>query len=141
MRHGTSWTSSRRRLYHIDHTKMPEPEKVIKHPPVRLAWQVNQRAFDIQVKATSPFMGVVNRTKKRLERISKDKIRARPCVKVMGLGKAMNKALSVGSYFAEKRHRIEIFTGTEVVFDEVVKDGTSTRRKREVSKVEIKIYP
>lgn len=120
---------------------MPDPGKVIKHPPVRLAWQVNQGAFDIQVKATSPFIGVVNRTKNRLYLISKRKMRSQPCVKVMGMGKAMSNALSVGSYFAEKRHQVEIFTGTEVVFDEVVEDGTSTRKKREISKVEIKIYP
>ncbi|EDO14478.1 hypothetical protein Kpol_242p1 [Vanderwaltozyma polyspora DSM 70294] len=116
----------------------------------------------IYVKSITPYVSALKRITKCLETLDKH---GATYVKVLGMGKAIEKTLSLGCHFQENKNRkVDIFTKSIPVLDEVEvededeakdkdkdenKDGNEEQdsdretimKKRTVPGIELHIYP
>ncbi|KAG0667827.1 hypothetical protein C6P45_005328 [Maudiozyma exigua] len=130
---------------------------VKKHPSLKQSTHNDIKTI-IYIKSSTPFVSGIKRVNKFLKNLEKTKKDPKlQCIMLLGMGKAAERTISLGCYFAEeKRKRIEIRTKSVDVIDEVISPGqegdTSTPllddrdketelKKRSLSGVEIKIYP
>lgn len=122
-------------------TDVDKPLRHIKHPPPKLLKDVSNKPV-IFISPKSHFIAALNRVTKYLDKLQHKRIKGR-YVRVMGLGKAIDKTLNIGYSFQSKGFTVEVHTGTVAVLDEVEKDKDSdpTLSQRKVSNVEVRIFP
>lgn len=139
-------------------TKEQKQAKIIKkHPSLKQSTHNDIKTL-IYIKSSTPFVSGIKRVNKFLKNLEKTKKDPKlQCITLLGMGKAAEKTMTLGCYFAEeKRKRIEIRTTSIDVIDEIIlqgQDGASITpqlderdketelKKRSLSGVEIKIYP
>ncbi|CCD24243.1 ribonuclease P/MRP protein subunit POP7 NDAI_0C05840 [Naumovozyma dairenensis CBS 421] len=108
----------------------------------------------IYVKSSSPYISVVKRVHKFIEQLNKTG--RSPYVRLMGIGKAVEKTLSIACHFQEEKgRRVDVKTISVDVIDELQyqedheeqeeeiendEDRETVLKKRSVSGVEVKIY-
>ncbi|CAI4037404.1 hypothetical protein SMKI_02G2790 [Saccharomyces mikatae IFO 1815] len=127
-------------------------KRVKKHPSLKTLTH-KQIHTTIFVKSTTPYVSALKRINKFLDGVHKH---GSSYVAVLGMGKAVEKTLALGCHFQDnKNKRIEVFTKTIEVLDEVViqdhvdietendvedDDKETQLKKRTVSGVELRIY-
>lgn len=130
-----------------DDLKRPRIEgTIVKHAPIKLVGQSSQDCFYISTKM--PFVSALKKITKLLK--SSPRQPNRKYLKVLGMGKCVEKALSVGLRFQEDGYRVEIFTGETTLFDEIKikgdmevddeSDEEVVKQKRQVSTIEVRIH-
>lgn len=129
--------------------------KLIKKRPTIKTLSHKRIKTTIYIKSQTPYVSGLKRTKKFLTDLSKHGAKY---ATLLGMGKAVEKTLALGTYFSqEKGHKIEIFTRTVKVIDELKaidgqEDGADEEsedeededtflKRRTLSGVEIRIYP
>lgn len=124
-----------------------------KHPPVKILSR-KQIKTTIYVKSVTPYVSALKRIKKFLRDLD---INASSYVVVLGMGKAVDKVLSLGCYFEQQMgKKVDVLTKSVDVVDEILTndqeenedeeperdiDRETTLRKRTVSGVELRIHP
>ena len=110
----------------------------------------------IYIKSSTPYISGLKRTKKFLSELQRHGAKY---VTLLGMGKAVEKTLALGSYFSqEKGHKVHVMTKTIKVIDEL-KDVSETQeivdeeedmdeedeetflKRRTLSGVEVRVYP
>lgn len=110
----------------------------------------------IYIKSGTPYISGLKRTKKFLSELQRHGAKY---VTLLGMGKAVEKTLALGSYFSqEKGHKVHVMTKTIKVIDEL-KDVSETQeivdeeedideedeetflKRRTLSGVEVRVYP
>ncbi|QLG74965.1 hypothetical protein HG535_0H02920 [Zygotorulaspora mrakii] len=127
---------------------------VRKHPTVK-AFSRREIKSHIYIKSVTPYVSALKRIKKVLTELDKS---SATFVAVLGMGKAVEKTLSLGCHFEEQMgKRIEVLTKTIEVLDEVTEVDSDTAsgnqelqeenedletilKKRTLSGVEVRIY-
>ena len=131
-----------------------KPKLYRKLPTIKQLTQ-NQIKSTIFIKSSTPFVSGIKRITKFLDNLAKKKFKNAQVryVTILGMGKAVEKTLSLGLYFEqEKFKRIEVYTKTVEVIDEMFadeeeseeindNDRETTLKKRLVSGIEIRIFP
>ncbi|KAG0656323.1 hypothetical protein C6P44_005280, partial [Monosporozyma unispora] len=85
----------------------------------------------IYIKSQTPYVSGLKRTKKFIADLPKHGVKY---VTLLGMGKAVEKTLALGTYFSqEKGHKIEIFTRTVKVIDELQAMEAQHDEEEEVS--------
>lgn len=104
----------------------------------------------IYIKSNTPYVSALKRITKFLSNLDRHSSKY---VVVLGMGKAIEKTLSLGNHFeVEKSLKVEVFTKSIDVIDEVIDSGEENSEldeedretslsKRTVSGVELRIYP
>lgn len=124
-----------------------------KHPPVKILSR-KQIKTTIYVKSVTPYVSALKRIKKFLRDLD---LNASSYVVVLGMGKAVDKVLSLGCYFEQQMgKKVDVLTKSVDVVDEILTndqeenedeepqrdvDKETTLRKRTVSGVELRIHP
>ncbi|CAB4253657.1 similar to Saccharomyces cerevisiae YBR167C POP7 Subunit of both RNase MRP and nuclear RNase P [Maudiozyma barnettii] len=136
-------------------TKEDKNSKItVKHPTLKQATH-NDIKTTIYVKSSTPFVSGIKRINKFLNDLDKRKKDPKfQCVVLLGMGKATEKTMALGCYFAEEKgKRLEVRTKSVDVIDEVIAEGNNddsiiddrdrdtSLKKRSLSGIEIKIYP
>lgn len=132
--------------------KMSQGKLVSKHPSIKTLSHQKIKTT-IYVKSKTPYVSALKRINKFMSQLPRH---GSEYVTVMGMGKAVEKTLSLGCYFQDtKGRKVEIITKSIEVLDEVVvndgdqedeqnilheEDLETTLRKRLVSGVELRIY-
>lgn len=132
---------------------MVNPKVMRKHPPVKILSR-KQIKTTIYVKSVTPYVSALKRIKKFLRDLD---INASSYVVVLGMGKAVDKVLSLGCYFEQQMgKKVDVLTKSVDVVDEILTndqeenedeeperdiDRETTLRKRTVSGVELRIHP
>lgn len=129
-------------------TKVPKQDaksaskKLLKHPPPRV-FKYSNILTSFRLKSSTPFVSAVKHIDKKFLELDqpKNKNSKKEYITVYGMGKTVEKCLSVGLYFQDTRqHKIEVRTTTVKVLDELQQDDEVEFRKRSISGVEIDIY-
>ncbi|CEP61987.1 ribonuclease P/MRP protein subunit POP7 LALA0_S04e05160g [Lachancea lanzarotensis] len=127
---------------------------IAKHPSVKILSH-KQIKTTIYVKSTTPYISAVKRVNKFLSQLQRH---GAQYVTVLGMGKAVEKTLSVGCHFQEEKgKKVVVLTQTIPLVDEILAEqagdeGESAEdiedadletvlRKRTASGVEVRIYP
>ncbi|CCE61202.1 hypothetical protein TPHA_0A01180 [Tetrapisispora phaffii CBS 4417] len=111
----------------------------------------------VYIKSTTPYVSGVKRINKFLENLDKQ---AAIYVTVLGMGRAVEKTLSMALYFENTKHkRVEVYTRTVDLLDEVIdesaEESTSTSdsdsdddehkvttlKNRKITGIELRLYP
>ncbi|SMN19576.1 similar to Saccharomyces cerevisiae YBR167C POP7 Subunit of both RNase MRP and nuclear RNase P [Maudiozyma saulgeensis] len=136
-------------------TKQEKNAKItVKHPTLKQATH-NDIKTTIYIKSSTPFVSGIKRINKFLNDLHKRKKDPQfQCIVLLGMGKATEKTMALGSYFAEEKgKRLEIRTKSVDVIDEYIAEGDDNNsvvddrdketslKKRSLSGIEIKIYP
>ncbi|ODV67248.1 hypothetical protein HYPBUDRAFT_6531 [Hyphopichia burtonii NRRL Y-1933] len=131
----------------------------IKHSPNNeLQSKINQETTFL-VKSSTPYISAIKRIKKILEKFDKTTLPNKKYqrgdykkvkyILVKGMGKAIEKTLSIGlNYKEDLKYKVDIITGTVEVYDEFQPkidsededEAESSIEKRRVSYVEIRIW-
>ncbi|EGW30717.1 uncharacterized protein SPAPADRAFT_142779 [Spathaspora passalidarum NRRL Y-27907] len=99
------------------------------------------------IKSQTPYVSAIKKISKQLSKFEHStgvkkysQYKQVSYITVKGMGKSIEKTLSVGLYFQE-RYNVDIHTGTVEVLDEFQQDeDESVYKKRLVSSVELKIW-
>lgn len=137
--------------------------KYIRHKPPTQIWLRVEYLTTFQVKSTTPFISGVKKVQKLLQQFEKSSLSNKKYqqgdykkvkyVKIKGMGKAIEKTLSLGLKFQDDMHyKVDTITGTIELLDEfqmndsddgnvsVEKKDELTFRKRNISCVEVRIW-
>lgn len=120
--------------------------KLIKKHPTVKPISYKQVHSTIYLKSKTPYVSALKRINKFLTNVNKT---GSTYVTVLGMGKAVEKALSLACHFQDhSQKRVEILTKSINVLDELFNeneedpsDMETELQKRTVSGVEIQIYP
>lgn len=135
-------------------TTMNSKSTVIKHPPLK-PYLHTELDTTVYVKSSTPFMSAVKRINKIITKF--DEIpnkRGRTIrrgniskkvnyVTIKGMGKCIEKVLSLGIHFQCENFQIETYTKSIGVLDEIVDEkdeDDNEMKKRNVGAIEIRIY-
>ncbi|GAV46864.1 hypothetical protein ZYGR_0A04620 [Zygosaccharomyces rouxii] len=116
-----------------------------KHPTVKYISH-KQVHSTLYLKSKTPYVSALKRINKFLANVNRT---GSTYVIVLGMGKAVEKALSLACHFQDQlQKRVEILTKSVDVMDELSNDDDddpsdvdTELRKRTISGVEIRIYP
>ena len=130
--------------------------KNIIHKPTAKPVSYNEIHTKFYVKPNASFIATVKQIKKMLKNCEKKNLKDH--ISVVGMGRAVGKAISVSSHFSEN-HKTQVFTKTVTVLDEKITStktekneeededfendqelNASQLEKRSVSGIEIRIY-
>ncbi|KAL6941679.1 hypothetical protein ACO0RG_002816 [Hanseniaspora osmophila] len=130
--------------------------KNIIHKPTAKPVSYNDIHTKFYVKPNASFIATVKQIKKMLKNCEKKNLKDH--ISVVGMGRAVGKAISVSSHFSEN-HKTQVFTKTVTVLDEKITNtktekieegdedfendqelSASQLEKRSVSGIEIRIY-
>lgn len=130
--------------------------KNIIHKPTAKSVSYNDIHTKFYVKPNASFIATVKQIKKMLKNCEKKNLKDH--ISVVGMGRAVGKAISVSSHFSEN-HKTQVFTKTVTVLDEKITStktekneeededfendqelNASQLEKRSVSGIEIRIY-
>ena len=130
--------------------------KNIIHRPTAKPVSYNEIHTKFYVKPNASFIATVKQIKKMLKNCEKKNLKDH--ISVVGMGRAVGKAISVSSHFSEN-HKTQVFTKTVTVLDEKITStktekneeededfendqelNASQLEKRSVSGIEIRIY-
>lgn len=130
--------------------------KNIIHRPTAKPVSYNEIHTKFYVKPNASFIATVKQIKKMLKNCEKKNLKDH--ISVVGMGRAVGKAISVSSHFSEN-HKTQVFTKTVTVLDEKITNtktekieegdedfendqelSASQLEKRSVSGIEIRIY-
>lgn len=134
---------------------MNPKDKVIKHPPLK-KYSYTELDTTLYVKSSTPFMSAVKRINKMISKFDEIPNKRGKLVRrgniskkvkyitVKGMGKCLEKVLNIGIHFQSENFKVDTFTKTIGVLDEIV-DGNedeteSELKKRNVGAIEIRIY-
>lgn len=135
---------------------MKEQGKLIRKRPTIKVLSHKKIKTTIYVKSSTPYVSALKRITKFLDNLEKH---GSTYVSVLGMGKAVEKTLSLGCHFEQnKNKRVHILTKTIDLLDEVLQeveneeeegqeaeiedeDKDTILKKRRVCGVELKIYP
>ena len=143
--------------------KKPSNVKYVKHRPPKQIWLRVEYLTTFQVKSTTPFISGIKKVQKLLQQFEKSSLSNRKYqqgdfkkvkyIKIKGMGKAIEKTLSLGLKFQDDMHyKVDIITGTIELLDEFqIEDIDDTSvvtqkkdevsfRKRNISCVEVRIW-
>ena len=127
----------------------------IKHSPNNEIQTLVERETCYLVKSGTPFISAVKRIMQILSKFDKSQIKHRrfqggeykkvKYITAKGMGKAIEKALSIGIKFEELEYKVEYLTGSVEVLDEYKEDSEeeeegSIYEKRMVSYIEARIW-
>lgn len=119
---------------------------IIKHPPLLALSDLTKRNA-IFVSSSTPFMSAFKRSLKLIDKIEAIGSKKSNFIRIIGLGKAIDKALKVGLKLQTQGYKLEIITSTKHALDEnqdEASDSTSLQtavlQKRCISCVEIKVF-
>lgn len=130
-----------------------QERRVVRKLPSMKVLSRKQIKTTMYVKSSTPYISALKRIKKFLGDLQKN---GASYVVVLGMGKAIEKTLSLGCHFEQQLgHRVETLTKSVELVDEVLTDremavphdsGEDTDRetmlkKRTVSGVELRVYP
>lgn len=136
------------RLQNVTHIKHSANTKI----PLKI-----EETTTILIKSNTPYISALKRIKKTLQRFEQSLLpqnkkyqgggfKSVKYISVKGLGKAIEKCLSLGLAFQDKiGYKIEVLTGTVEVLDEFKQDGSDSEeeseyRKRRTNSIEIRVY-
>ena len=130
--------------------------KNIIHKPTAKPVSYNDIHTKFYVNPNASFIATVKQIKKMLKNCEKKNLKDH--ISVVGMGRAVGKAISVSSHFSEN-HKTQVFTKTVTVLDEKITNtktekieegdedfendqelSASQLEKRSVSGIEIRIY-
>ncbi|KAK5778696.1 ribonuclease P/MRP protein subunit POP7 PWA37_000028 [Arxiozyma heterogenica] len=130
--------------------------KLIRKRPTLKTLSHKKIKTTIYIKSTTPYISALKRIKKFLSELQKHGAKY---VTLLGMGKAVEKTLALGSYFSqEKGQKVQVMTRTIKVIDEL-KDISETQesvneeeetdendeetflKRRTLSGVEVRIFP
>lgn len=131
--------------------KRREGKEFVKHSPNTTILPLVQRETTFLVKLTTPFISSIKQIKKILKKFDKSKLNHKKYnngeykkvqfITVKGMGKAIEKTVSIGMHFQELGYRVDVFTRSVEVLDEFKgSDDESEYEKRMVSCFEGRIY-
>ncbi|CAR25889.1 ZYRO0A10450p [Zygosaccharomyces rouxii] len=120
--------------------------KLIKKHPTVKSISHKQVHSTLYLKSKTPYVSALKRINKFLANVNRT---GSTYVIVLGMGKAVEKALSLACHFQDQlQKRVEILTKSVDVMDELSNDDDddppdvdTELRKRTISGVEIRIYP
>ncbi|GAV51891.1 hypothetical protein ZYGR_0AF03620 [Zygosaccharomyces rouxii] len=120
--------------------------KLIKKHPTVKSISHKQVHSTIYLKSKTPYVSALKRINKFLTNVKRT---GSTYVTVLGMGRAVEKALSLACHFQDhSQKRVEILTKSIDVMDELINqddedpsDADTELQKRTVSGVEIRIYP
>lgn len=103
---------------------------IVKHAPIKLVGKSSQDCFYVSSKMA--FVSALKKVTKLLKPSRKQP--KRPYIRMMGMGKCVDKTISLGLRFQKEGYKVEIFTGQTTLFDEikVAQDKASSEEKMEV---------
>ncbi|RLV92012.1 Ribonucleases P/MRP protein subunit POP7 [Spathaspora sp. JA1] len=124
--------------------------KHIKHTPNIKPRTQTEQISSFLIKSNTPYVSAIKKITKQLENFEKltgikkyqSQFKQVKYITVKGMGKCLEKTLSVGLYFQE-RYKVDILTGTVEVLDEFQQEDEeddSIYKKRLVSSVELRIW-
>lgn len=131
---------------------MVQAKLVRKLPSVKVL-SSKQIKTTIYVKSNTPYISALKRIKRFLRDLEKN---GASHVVVLGMGRAIEKTLSLGCHFEQQLgKKVEVLTKTVELVDEVAAesdesiesedlrdaDRETTLKKRSVSGVELRVYP
>lgn len=127
-------------------TRIRKQEKIVgkitKHAPAK-QFKYSDSDSLLNIQSKTPFVSAVKRVSKLLKELPKKQPKYDYII-VRGSGKAVEKTVSVSLHFKEvERNRVEIFTKTLEVLDEIDngdEDQDTVLKKRKIPAVEIHIY-
>lgn len=118
-----------------------------------------EKETTVFIKTATPYVSALKRIDKILEKFEKSHPRKKfqggeykkiKYVRVKGMGKAIEKVLSVGVHYQQREHKVDVYTETINVVDEVKQkkyetkddesDDESELRGRSVGCVEVKVW-
>ncbi|CCF59247.1 hypothetical protein KAFR_0G02130 [Kazachstania africana CBS 2517] len=121
---------------------------VRKYPTVKESSHIEIKST-IYIKSKTPYISAIKRISKKLQDPKPANIKY---ITIMGMGKAVEKTLSIACYFQTKKQRkVEIITTSVDVIDEIAtedneespvstEDLETTLKKRTISGLRVKIY-
>lgn len=124
--------------------------KLLRKLPTVKTLSRKQIKTTIYVKTSTPYISALKRIKKFLRDLPKS---GSTCVVVLGMGKAIEKTLSLGCHFEQQLgKKVDVLTKSVELLDEVSlddEDGDSIKdvdretmlKKRTISGIELRIYP
>ncbi|SCU93636.1 LAFA_0F17436g1_1 [Lachancea sp. 'fantastica'] len=144
----------KQRLQDSDSRPMSETNNgriIAKHPSLKVLSH-KQIKTTIYIKSKTPYISALKRVSKFLSQLPRH---GAEYVTIMGMGKAVEKTLSVGCHFQEEKgKRVVVLTQTVALLDDILTeqdpgesaedmeddDKETVLRKRTVSGVELRIY-
>lgn len=99
----------------------------MKHAPIRLVGKASQDCFYVSSKMA--FVSALKKVTKLLKPSRKQP--RRQYIRMMGMGKCVDKTISLGLRFQKEGYKVDIFTGQTTLFDEI-KVAHETSEKMEV---------
>ncbi|TID28619.1 hypothetical protein CANINC_002375 [Pichia inconspicua] len=134
---------------------MKPKDQVIKHPPLK-RFSYTELDTTIYVKSSTPFMSAVKRINKMITKFEEIPNKRGNLVRrgnvskkinyvtVKGMGKCLQKVLNIGIYFQNENFKVDTYTKTVGVIDEILNDPEdkleADMKKRNVGAIEIRIY-
>lgn len=125
------------------------PGTIIKHAPIKLVGQSSQDCFYVSSK-----MAFVSALKKVTKLLKPDRKQPkRKYIKMLGMGKCVDKTISLGLRFIQEGYRVEVYTSQTTLFDEIKveseekmdldesdSDEEVVKQVRVISTVEVKVF-
>lgn len=130
--------------------------KLIRKRPTLKTLSHKKIKTTIYIKSNTPYISGLKRTKKFLSELQRHGAKY---VTLLGMGKAVEKTLALGSYFSqEKGHKVHVMTKTIKVIDELKnisetqetlneeedideEDEETFLKRRTLSGIEVRIFP
>ncbi|SGZ49929.1 CIC11C00000000796 [Sungouiella intermedia] len=133
---------------------------IIKHSPNTAISNQIEKETTFLVKAATPYMSAIKRIDRILakfdptsidhKKFQRGQYKKIQYIRVKGMGRAIDKTTSIGLHYMKNAYKVDIYTGTVEVVDEIStesyktkdddSDSESTFRKRNASCVEVKIW-
>ena len=101
---------------------------IVKHAPIKLVGKSSQDCFYVSSKMA--FVSALKKVTKLLKPSRKQP--KRQYIRMMGMGKCVDKTISLGLRFQTEGYKVEIFTGQTTLFDEIKVSQEKTEEKMEV---------
>ncbi|KAG5358435.1 Ribonucleases P/MRP protein subunit POP7 [Yarrowia sp. B02] len=122
---------------------------IVKHAPIKLVGKTSQDCFYVSSKM--PFVSALKKVTKLLKPSRQQP--NRQFVRMMGMGKCVDKTLSLGLRFQQEGYRVGIYTGETTLFDEIKvhseekmdldesdSDEEIVKQQRVISTIEVRVY-
>ncbi|KAG5358805.1 Ribonucleases P/MRP protein subunit POP7 [Yarrowia sp. E02] len=126
---------------------------IVKHAPIKLVGKSSQDCFYVSSKM--PFVSALKKVTKLLKPSRKQP--KRQYIKMMGMGKCVDKTVSLGLRFQQEGYKVEIYTGQTTLFDEIKvseqseekmdvdgdesdSDEEVVKQQRVISTIEVRVY-
>ncbi|SCU87237.1 LAME_0D09296g1_1 [Lachancea meyersii CBS 8951] len=131
---------------------MENQKILVKHPSVKVLSH-KQIKTTIYLKSKTPYISALKRVTKFMTQLQRQ---GAEYVTVLGMGKAVEKTLSIACHFQEEKgKKVVVLTQSVALLDEILadenddenvediedEDRETVLRKRTVSGVEVRIYP